>query len=72
MSRFSRRQIVRGALVGAAAIGIRGLAEAQQSVPEVTRAGAPGSAIIPPSGVPVEKPRLTGVRRVIIDTDPGT
>jgi inosine-uridine nucleoside N-ribohydrolase len=71
MSGMSRRQVVHGALLGAAAIGLRGLAEAQQSVPDITRAGAPGSAIIPPGGVPVEKPRLTGVRRVIVDTDPG-
>ena len=52
-------------------MGIRRLAEAQQSVPDVTRAGAPDSAIIPPSGVPVDKPRLGDVRRVIVDTDPG-
>lgn len=71
MSDISRRQILRGALLGTAAIGIRGVAQAQQSVPDVTRAGAPGSAIIPPGGVPVERPRLTGVRRVIVDTDPG-
>ena len=71
MSGLSRRQMMRTALLGAAAVGVRGLAEAQQSVPDVTRAGAQGSAIIPPDGVPVAKPRLTGVRRVIIDTDPG-
>src|SRR6185369_13210105 len=50
MSRISRRQLVRGALFGAAAIGAGALAEAQQPAPEVTRAGAPGSAIIPPNG----------------------
>jgi hypothetical protein len=71
MSGISRRQVMRGALLGAAAMSLRGLADAQQSVPDVTRAGAPGSAIIPPNGVPVDKPRLTGVRRVIVDTDPG-
>jgi inosine-uridine nucleoside N-ribohydrolase len=71
MNGISRRQMVRGALLGAAAMGVRRLAAAQQSVPEVTRAGAPGSAIIPPAGVAVETPRLTGVRRVIVDTDPG-
>ena len=71
MSGFSRRQMMRGALLGVAAVGIRRLAEAQQPVPEVTRAGALDSAIIPPSGVLVEKPRLRDVRRVIVDTDPG-
>ena len=71
MSGISRRQMMRTALLGAAAVSVRRLAEAQQSVPDVTRAGAQGSTIIPPGGVPVEKPRLTGVRRVIVDTDPG-
>src|SRR3954469_14021549 len=71
MSELSRRQLIRGALLGAAAMPVRGLAGAQQSVPDVTRAGAPGSAIIPPNGLRVDKPRLTAVRRVILDTDPG-
>ena len=71
MNGISRRQMMRGALFGAAAIGVSRLAHAQQSVPDVTRAGAPGSTIIPPNGLPVEKPRLTGIRRVIVDTDPG-
>jgi inosine-uridine nucleoside N-ribohydrolase len=71
MSRISRRQMMRSALLGAAAMGARGLARAQQSVPEVTRAGEPGSTILPPNGVAVSKPRLTDVRRVIVDTDPG-
>lgn len=71
MSGISRRQMMRGAMLGAAAMGVGLPAMAQQPVPEITRAGAPGSAIVPPNGVPVEKPRLTGVRRVIVDTDPG-
>src|SRR5262245_4798450 len=73
MSGISRRQMMRGALLGTAAMGIRGLSREQQqpSVPEVTRAGAPGSTILPPNGVSVPKPRLAGVRRVIVDTDPG-
>lgn len=71
MSGISRRQMMWGALIGAAAMGVRGLARGQQSVPEVTRAGDPGSTILPPNGVPVSEPRLTGVRRVIVDTDPG-
>jgi len=71
MSGFSRRQMIRGALLGTAAVSLRGLAEAQQPVPEVTRAGTPDSAIIPPGGVAVEQPRLRDVRRVVVDTDPG-
>jgi inosine-uridine nucleoside N-ribohydrolase len=71
MSGFSRRQMIRGALLGTAAVSLRGLAEAQQPVPEVTRAGMPDSAIIPPGGVAVEQPRLKDVRRVVVDTDPG-
>jgi inosine-uridine nucleoside N-ribohydrolase len=71
MSEISRRQMIRGSFLGAAATAVERLAYAQQPAPEVTRAGAPGSAIIPPNGVPVEKPRLTGIRRVIVDTDPG-
>ena len=71
MSEMSRRQMMRGALLGAASMGVRGLARGQQSVPEVTRAGAPGSTILPPNGVEVPEPRLTDVRRVIVDTDPG-
>jgi inosine-uridine nucleoside N-ribohydrolase len=71
MHRFSRRQMIRGALLGAAATGVHGLAHGQQAVPDVTRAGAPGSTIIPPNGVAVSTPKLTGIRRVIIDADPG-
>jgi len=71
MSGFSRRQMIRGALLGTAAVSLRGLAEAQQPVPEMTRAGTPDSAIIPPGGVAVEQPRLRDVRRVVVDTDPG-
>jgi inosine-uridine nucleoside N-ribohydrolase len=71
MTEISRRQMMRRAMLGAAAVCVRGRASAQQSVPEVTRAGAPGSTILPPNGVAVAQPRLTGVRRVIVDTDPG-
>jgi len=63
--------MIRGALLGTAAVSLRGLAEAQQPVPEMTRAGTPDSAIIPPGGVAVEQPRLRDVRRVVVDTDPG-
>jgi inosine-uridine nucleoside N-ribohydrolase len=38
---------------------------------KVTPAGAPGSEIIPPTGIAEDKPRLQGIRRVIVDTDPG-
>ena len=71
MNRVSRRQMIRNALLGAAAMGVHGLARGQQAVPDVTRAGAPGSTIIPPNGVAVSTPRLTGIRRVIVDADPG-
>lgn len=71
MNGISRRQMMRSVLVGAAATGVRRLAWGQQSVPEVTRAGDPGSTIRPPNGVAVAKPRVSGVRRVIVDTDPG-
>jgi hypothetical protein len=54
MSGFSRRQMIRGALLGTATVSLRRLAEAQQPVPEVTRAGTPDSAIILPGGVAVE------------------
>jgi hypothetical protein len=62
MSRISRRQMVRGALLGAAALGVRGLAEAQQSVPDVTRAGTPGSAIAPPVGVTICPRTIGGIK----------
>ena len=71
MNRISRRQMIGNSLLGAAAMGVHGLARGQQAVPDVTRAGAPGSTIIPPNGVAVSTPRLTGIRRVIVDADPG-
>ncbi|HEY7284857.1 MAG TPA: nucleoside hydrolase [Vicinamibacterales bacterium] len=71
MNRVSRRQMIRNALFGAAAMGVPGLVRGQQSVPDVTRAGAQGSVIIPPNGVAVSTPKLTGIRRVIVDADPG-
>jgi inosine-uridine nucleoside N-ribohydrolase len=71
MIEISRRHMMQSALLGAAAMGVQGLAHGRQSVPEVTRAGAPGSTILPPNGIAVSSPRLTGVRRVIVDTDPG-
>jgi inosine-uridine nucleoside N-ribohydrolase len=71
MNGVSRRQMIRSALVGAAALGAHGLARGQQTVPDVIRAGAPGSTIIPPNGVVVSTPKLTGIRRVIVDADPG-
>jgi len=50
--------------------GVGALARTQPPAPDVTRAGAPGS-IIPAAGLPVDTPRLTGIRRVIVDTDLG-
>ncbi len=71
MSDVTRRQLVRGALIGTALMGTRRWLAGAQSVSPVTPAGAPGSAIIPPTGIAEDKPRLQGIRRVIVDTDPG-
>jgi inosine-uridine nucleoside N-ribohydrolase len=71
MSGVTRRQLVRGALMGTALMGTRGWLAGAQSMSPVTPAGAPGSAIIPPTGIAEDKPRLQGIRRVIVDTDPG-
>jgi len=71
MSDVTRRQLVRGAFIGTALMGTRGWLAGAQSVSPVTPAGAPGSAIIPPTGIAEDKPRLQGIRRVIVDTDPG-
>ena len=71
MSGISRRQMMRGLLFGTAAMSVRGMAQGQTAVQDVVRAGAPESTIIPPYGIPVSRPRLQGVRRVIVDTDPG-
>jgi inosine-uridine nucleoside N-ribohydrolase len=71
MTDISRRQMMRDTLMGVAALSLAGVAPGQQSVPEVTRAGSPGSTIIPPNGLHVTRPRVHDVRRVIVDTDPG-
>jgi len=71
MSQITRRQLVRGALIGTALIGARDWVAEAQSLGTVTPAGAPGSEIIPPTGIAEDRPRLQGIRRVIVDTDPG-
>lgn len=71
MSGISRRQMMRGLLLGAATLSARGLAQEQSAVEDVVRAGDPESTIIPPHGIPIAKPRLQNVRRVIVDADPG-
>jgi len=63
--------MIQSLLVGAAAMNVRGIARGQTVVEDVVPAGAPQSTIIPPHGIPVAKPRLQGVNRVIVDTDPG-
>jgi inosine-uridine nucleoside N-ribohydrolase len=68
---MTRRHLLRGALVGTALMGARDWVAEAQSMGTVTPAGAPGSQIIPPTGIAEDKPRLKGVRRVIVDTDPG-
>ncbi len=71
MSQLSRRQVMRGLLAGAAAIGTGARAAEKSAVEDIVPAGAPGSSIIPPSGILVPEPRLQGIRRVIVDADPG-
>ena len=70
MSGISRRQMMRGLLLGAATLSARGLAQEQSAVEDVVRAGDPESTIIPPHGIPIAKPRLQNVRRVIVDAEP--
>ena len=61
MNGMTRRQAIRGALLsGAAMVAAKGLPLEGQ-----------GAAIIPPNGIAETKPRLQGIRRVILDTDPG-
>ena len=71
MGEVTRRDLVRGALLGTVLAGVRGWVAEGQGVGSVTPAGAPGSTIIPPNGIAEDQPRLQGIRRVIVDTDPG-
>ena len=57
--------------MGTALLSARSLIASAQAVGAVTPAGAPGSQIIPPNGIATDKPKLQGIRRVIVDTDPG-
>jgi len=57
--------------MGTALAGARGWLAEAQTAGAVVQAGAPGSAIIPPTGLAEQKPKLQGIRRVIVDTDPG-
>jgi inosine-uridine nucleoside N-ribohydrolase len=71
VSQITRRQLIQGALIGTALIGTRSWSAEAQTLATVTPAGAPGSGIIPPNGIAEDKPRLQGIHRVIVDTDPG-
>ena len=58
MSEMTRRQVLGGALAGGLAmLAPKGFGQTP--------------AIVPPNGIAETEPRLKGVRRVIIDTDPG-
>jgi len=71
MSEITRRRLVQRALMGTALFGARNWLAEAQSVAAVTPAGARGSSIIPPTGIAENQPKLQGIRRVIVDTDPG-
>jgi len=58
---MTRRQVIRGAMLGGAAM----------AVGPVGMLGQAAGGIIPPNGVAESQPRLQGIRRVILDTDPG-
>jgi purine nucleosidase len=65
MSHITRREIIGGAVATGLAAALPPAASGQQ-------ASAPGTGFaVQPSRAEVSKPRLTGIRRVIIDTDPG-
>jgi inosine-uridine nucleoside N-ribohydrolase len=62
---MTRRQMIQNALLGSAAFAVGGLPVLGQAAAQST------PAIIPPNGIAETTPRLQGIRRVIIDTDPG-
>jgi purine nucleosidase len=68
---MTRRQLVRDALIGTALIGAPDWVAEAQSLGTVMPAGALGSEIVPPTGIAEDRPKLQGIRRVIVDTDPG-
>ena len=61
MSEMTRRKVIQGALLSGAAMVVGGESALGQTTP----------AIIPPNGIAETTPRLQGIRRVILDTDPG-
>jgi inosine-uridine nucleoside N-ribohydrolase len=61
MSEMTRRQMIQGALMSGAAMAMSGDLALGQAAP----------AIIPPKGIEETQPKLQGIRRVILDTDPG-
>lgn len=71
MSHMTRRQLMRSAVIGTAMISVPDWVADAQSIGQVKPAGTPGPEIIPPTGIAEDRPRLQGIRRVIVDTDPG-
>jgi inosine-uridine nucleoside N-ribohydrolase len=61
MSGISRRQMIQSVLMGGAAMAVGG----------DLALGQVASTIIPPKGIEETQPKLQGIRRVIVDTDPG-
>ena len=61
MNEVTRRKVIQGALLGGAAMVVGGESALGQATP----------VIIPPNGIAETTPRLQGIRRVILDTDPG-
>ena len=66
MSNLSRRQIIGGALV----TGLSALSPALTSAESAPAPAQPPTPSVQSPAAAVQ-PRLTGIRRVIIDTDPG-
>lgn len=58
MSAWTRREVLGGMLASGVAVALPG----QQAAP---------AKIIPPNGIAETAPKLQGIRRVIVDTDPG-
>jgi inosine-uridine nucleoside N-ribohydrolase len=65
MSPITRRDVLGGALASGLAAVVPGAASSQQASPQ-----EPAFAV-QPSRTEISQPRLTGIRRVIVDTDPG-
>jgi inosine-uridine nucleoside N-ribohydrolase len=72
MSKITRRQMIQATLMGAATLAAHPSGLAQEPVTQAgAEVGSRSPAIIPPTGIAIDKPRLQGIRRVIVDTDPG-